>query len=233
MRRKGFKIPPETKIGWARMIADGKISASMLARQEQVNKSCLQYWTALYKEHGEIAFQDTGKNKVYPSELKINAVLDYLGGKGSYITISAKYGLRSDSQLKVWVKMYNEGRVFTERTKRKGGPHMTKARKTTLEERIAIVRDCLENGLSCNEASRKYKVSYQQVYTWIKKYRELGEAGLEDRRGKRKAAQEPRTEVEELKIKMALLEHELYMTRMERDLLKKVEELERKDRYRR
>ena len=60
----------------------------------------------------------------------------------------------------------------------------------------------------------------------------LGEAGLEDRRGKRKVDQEPRSEVEELKIKMAQLEHELYMTRMERDLLKKVKELERKERYR-
>ena len=61
----------------------------------------------------------------------------------------------------------------------------------------------------------------------------MGEAGLEDRRGRRKADQEPRTEVEELKIKVAKLEHELYLAKVERDLLKKVDELERKERYRR
>jgi len=52
---------------------------------------------------------------------------------------------------------------------------------------------------------------------------------LEDRRGKKTAAQEPRTELEEMKVRMAQLEHELYMTRMERDLLKKLDELERRN----
>lgn len=75
----------------------------------------------------------------------------------------------------------------------------------------------------------KHKVSYQQIYTWVKKFKQLGEAGLEDRRGKKTAAQEPRTELEEMKVRMAQLEHELYMTRMERDLLKKLDELERRN----
>ncbi len=46
------------------------------------------------------------------------------------------------------------------------------------------------------------------------------------------AEQEPRGELEEMKIKMAKLEQELYRTKVERDLLKKVEELERRDAYR-
>ena len=79
---------------------------------------------------------------------------------------------------------------------------------------------------------KKHNVSYQQVYTWVKKYSELGEDGLDDRRGKRKAEQEPRSELEDMKIKMAKLEQELYRTKVERDLLKKVEELERRDAYR-
>jgi transposase InsO family protein len=67
----------------------------------------------------------------------------------------------------------------------------------------------------------KYDVSYQQVYTWVKKYSELGEAGLEDRRGRRAAQQEPRTKEEEMQAEIARLKHELYMSNMERDLLKK------------
>ena len=108
---------------------------------------------------------------------------------------------------------------------------MKQGRETTQEERIAIVKDCLENGNNYGETAIKYKVSYQQVYTWAQKFKELGEAGLEDRRGKKTAAQEPRTELEELKIKMAQLEHENYMLRMERDLLKKLDELERRDAF--
>ena len=160
----------------------------------------------------------------------MNAVLDYLSGKGSIQTIAAKYGLRSPQTLENWIKVYNSGKDFEH--KMSGGSHMNKARKTTFQERISIVKDCLENGSNYGETAMKYNVSYQQVYTWVKKFSQLGEAGLEDRRGKRIQKQEARSEIEELKIKMAKLEHELYMTKMERDLLKKLEELERGDAYR-
>jgi transposase-like protein len=108
---------------------------------------------------------------------------------------------------------------------------MTKSRKTTQKERVKIVKECLENGKDYGAMALKYNVSYQQVYTWVKKYSELGEAGLEDRRGQRAAQQEPRTKEEELQAEIARLKHELYMTKMERDLLKKVKELERRDRW--
>ena len=78
----------------------------------------------------------------------------------------------------------------------------------------------------------EFKVSYQQVYTWVQKYKELGEAGLEDRRGIRTASQVPRSELEELRIKIAQLEHENYMLQMERDVLKKLDEIERRDAFR-
>ena len=90
---------------------------------------------------------------------------------------------------------------------------MNTPRNTTQEERIAIVKDCIQNGSNYGETAIKYNVSYQQVYTLVKKFSDLGEAGLEDCRRKRTAEQEPRTEVEELKIMMAKLEHENYMLR--------------------
>lgn len=105
---------------------------------------------------------------------------------------------------------------------------MTKTRKTTMEERIAIARDCIAGGRNYGEMALKHNVSYQQVYTWTNKYAEQGESALEDRRGQRIAKQEPRTAEEEMKIRIAQLEHELYMTRMERDLLKKLEGIERR-----
>lgn len=78
----------------------------------------------------------------------------------------------------------------------------------------------------------KYNVSYQQVRNWTLRYEELGEAGLEDRRGRRKKDQEPRTELEKAQIEIERLKHELYKAEMERDLLKKLDEVVRRDAYR-
>ena len=49
---------------------------------------------------------------------------------------------------------------------------MTKGRSTTYEERIALVKECIENGYNYREIAEKYKVGYQQIYTWVKKYKE-------------------------------------------------------------
>ena len=230
MGRKNRKVSNETKIEYARRCCENRISQSEAAMQLGVNESAVREWVHRYREHGELAFLDTGRNHVYSNELRLEAVCSYLNGEGSLSTVSAKYGLRSTRQLRAWIKMYNNGEDFSHNMS--GGSRMTTSRKTTKEERIKIVRECLENGSKYGESAIKHNVSYQQVYGWVKRYKELGEAGLEDRRGKRKVNQEPRSEVEELKIKMSQLEHELYMTKMERDLLKKVKELERKDLYR-
>lgn len=109
---------------------------------------------------------------------------------------------------------------------------MKNIRQTTQEERVQIAKECIENGNNYGEIAIKYQVSYQNVYSWVKKYLGLGEAGLEDRRGQRTAQQEPRTEEERLRIENAQLKHELYLARMERDLLKKLEEIERREAYR-
>ena len=230
MGRKGVKIPNEIKIKYAKLCFEDRMSRCEAARRLGIDTSTVRAWVYRYMENGELAFLDTGNNAVYSEEFKLNAVKSYLNGEGSYRKVAAKYGLRSSSQLIVWLKMYNKGENFSH--KMSGGSRMKTSRITTHEERIQIVKECLASGCNYGEIAIKYNVSYQQVYNWVKRYSKLGEAGLEDRRGKRKVDQEPRSEVEELKIKMAQLEHELYMTKMERDLLKKVKELERKERYR-
>ena len=106
---------------------------------------------------------------------------------------------------------------------------MRKARSTTQEERLQIVRECLESRKNYGEMALKYNVSYQQVRTWTLKFEELGEAGLEDRRGKRKKDQEPRTELEAAQIEIERLKHQLYLANMENHLLKKLDEIVRRD----
>ena len=106
---------------------------------------------------------------------------------------------------------------------------MKKARSTTQEERLQIVKDCLESGRNYGEMALKYNVSYQQVRTWTLRFEELGEAGLEDRRGKRKKDQTPRTELEAAQIEIEQLKHKLYLAEMEKHLLKKLDEIVRRD----
>ena len=203
MGRRGVKVPNDVKLKYARMCFEGRTSTAEAARQLDVDASTMRRWIYRYQENGESAFLDTGKNHVYSDELRLEAVLSYLDGEGSLSRIAARYGLRGTRQLSTWIKMYNSGKDFSQR-KMSGGSRMTTSRKTTKEERLG----------------------------WVKRYRELGEAGLEDRRGRRKADQEPRSEVEKLQIEVEQLKHRLYMAEMERDLLKKVRELERKDLYR-
>jgi transposase len=78
----------------------------------------------------------------------------------------------------------------------------------------------------------KYQVSYQNVYQWVKRYEELGEAGLEDRRGRRKGTLPSRTPEELLQDELARLKRENQRLQMELDVTKKFQELERRNRWR-
>ncbi|WP_410865092.1 transposase, partial [Peribacillus sp. SIMBA_075] len=51
---------------------------------------------------------------------------------------------------------------------------MTNGRKTTFEERIEIVRFCIENQQDYTQAAQQFQVSYQQVYSWTNKYLKSG-----------------------------------------------------------
>ena len=104
---------------------------------------------------------------------------------------------------------------------------MTKGRTTTYDERVEIVKYCIEHQHNYAEAAQKFQVSYQQVYSWTNKYLNHGVSTLQDRRGKRKPEDEM-SEVEKLRAQNKLLEAENRRKQMEIDLLKKLDEIERR-----
>ena len=104
---------------------------------------------------------------------------------------------------------------------------MTKGRKTSYNERIEIIKYCIENDNDYNKTVEKYKVSYPQIYTWMKKYKQFGIEGLVDRRGKPKP-EELMTEDEKLKAQNKLLEAQNRRLQMENALLKKIQDIERR-----
>ena len=224
------KYSVEEKLAWVTRILSNEITPSQAAKMSGINDMTIIDWLRLYEVEGIQGLVSQSHNRSYPVELKRMAVEEYLAGGISLRQICKKYKVRDIHLLREWIKRYNSGKSFGR--KMSGGSRMKKARKTSQEERIQIVKACMERGFDYGATALEYKVSYQQVYTWVQKYKELGEAGLEDRRGKRKAAQTPRSELEELRIKIAQLEHEKYLLQMERDVLKKLDEIERRDAFR-
>ena len=224
------KVPITKVIEAVKKWIAGEGSQRSLAAEIGIDSSTFRTYLARYRNSGIGDFIGEANNRVYSTELKLKAIAAYKNGEGSFRSIASKYGLRSETQLKKWIEVYNSGKGF--RHNMSGGSRMKEARPTTVEERIQIAKDCIANGGNYGETALKFNVSYQQVYQWVKKFKEKGDAGLEDRRGKRLKDQTPRTREEELEIEIAKLKHELYMTKMERDVLKKLDEIVRRDAYR-
>ena len=197
------------------------------AQQLQVHTSTIRRWIRHYKAEGIQFFMPHEHNRVYSAELKMKAVLSYLNGESGYMFICQKYKIRSTCQLRDWIKLYNAHGDLNSIKHSGGGSYMSKVRNTTQEERVQIAKESLASGKNYGEIAKKYNASYQQVRTWTLRYMELGESGLEDRRGKCKKDQVPRTELEKAQIEIEKLKHQLYMAEMERDLLKKLKDQER------
>jgi transposase-like protein len=104
---------------------------------------------------------------------------------------------------------------------------MTNGRKTNYDERVEIVKYCIEHQNNYAKTAQKYQVSYQQVYTWTSKYEKDGVEALLDKRGKRKN-EDQMSELERLKAQNKLLEAQNHRKQMEIDFLKKLEEIERR-----
>ena len=99
----------------------------------------------------------------------------------------------------------------------------------TVEERLQAMLSCLDGGQPLGDVAQAYQVEKATLRSWVKKYREFGSAGLEDRRGHRLADQTPRSRDEALRIENARLKKENELLKMELYLRKKVKELERGD----
>lgn len=221
------KLRLEEKVEIIQEYLKGRISKSEAARRGGVARDTIEQWARNYEADGIDAFL-SAKNRVYSPELKQLAVKDYLSGSGSQSDICKRYHIRKRAQLQKWIQVYNEHGDFNSVKYSGGGSYMKQGRETTLEERVQIVRDCISGGKNYGEMAIKYQVSYQQVRSWTLRFEQMGEAGLQDRRGRRKKDQTPRTELEQAQIEIEQLKHKLYLAEMENALLKKLDEVERR-----
>ena len=221
------KIDFETKIKSVEMYLNGEKGPMAICEMIGVGKTAFYEWIHKYEKYGAEGLKTSSKNTFYSNEVKILAINDYISGKGSLEDIALKYNLSSRRSLQNWIMKYNNNHNINRSHNRREDKIMIKGRKTTYDERIEIVAFCIENNDNYQLTSNKYNVSYQQVYTWVRKYKANGQESLIDNRGKSKTV-EPMSDSQKLMAQIKLLEAKNKRLEMENDFLKKLEEVERR-----
>jgi len=226
MRKHSFS--KEEKLEILKQYHEGPLTLNEVAKVFNVHRDTIKDWQNDYLYFGEEGLERLNQHNSYSKELKFAAVQDYLSGEFSLREVVRKYRLSSRSVLRNWVKKYTSHSELKDSGKGMSQT-MTKGRKTTVEERVEIVKTCIANEKNYQETALRYEVSYQQVYQWVKKYEEMGESGLLDRRGHTKPVEELTAE-DELRLKIQRMERENERLRAENLFLKKLEEIERRHR---
>ena len=118
MSRKS-KIDPALKVELVERYLEGEISAKEAGRLAGLagnGADTFHRWVNIYRNEGPEGLLAQSHNRHYSEETKLQAVYDYLDGKGSQMVIAARYGLRSKRQLQMWLKREKYyGRRFTSR----------------------------------------------------------------------------------------------------------------------
>lgn len=219
------KLSAEEKLTLVRKILKQKRSCRSVAKKIGISRYTIRDWIRNYQSMGSRAFIRSG-NKHWSADEKLSAVRDYLNGGGSLCDVCMRYKIPAQSMLRVWIRKYNSHENLESKGSH-GGRVMTNGRKTTYDERIDIVKQCIEGGYNYAEIADKNRVSYQQVYSWVRKYQKGGVTALIDRRGKRKD-ESSMTELDKLRAENRILKAEAKHKQMEIDFLKKLEEIERR-----
>ncbi|BDR59682.1 helix-turn-helix domain-containing protein [Xylocopilactobacillus apicola] len=101
------------------------------------------------------------------------------------------------------------------------------SKKFNAQERMEVINWTVEHDKNYNEAIRKFGCTYQQVYTWVKRYEELGDEGLVDHRHEPKSLNNP--EIYKLQSEIKDLKNELDDQKIVKLLEKKSQPTERRD----
>ena len=203
-------------------------SASEIAHSLGMGKrgrNRVRRWAKQYEAHGAEIFAESAHNQSYSKEFKTKVVKEYYSKGLSSEGLAIKYKIPSPYTVSEWIKKYNS-HIELKDYDPKPEVYMANSRKTTYEERIMIVRDCLDNGRNFKVTAAKYQCSYSQVRQWVLKFEEKGEEGLLDKRGSRKKEEEL-TDLERANRRIKQLEREKEELRKKYELLKKAEKLER------
>ncbi len=203
-----------------------------IAKSVGCNYKTLSRWYGKYAIHGASAFETVNRCKSYSSEFKLSIVTSYLDGDFSLDDLCAKNNI-SNSVVREWVNKYNSNKELQDYNPRGAIHTMKKTRKTTFEERLEIAEWVVKNNLNYREAAETYKIPYDRICQWTKKYLSEGNESLHykkcGRKPKNSINKNSLSEIENLKLELEKEKTLRKKREFEIEVLKKKEEFEKKN----
>jgi transposase-like protein len=182
---------------------NGYKSAHMIGNEIGANVRLINHWAKIYQSLGADAFLPTQTNNHYSKEFKLDIVKEYLGNYLSVEDTAIQLNINR-SVVRSCIRKYNKGDELKDYDHRSEVYHM-KSRKTTINERLEIVKYCLDHDQQYKLAADKYNIPYANVFHWTKKYLEEGESALKykqiGRPSKKSKANKKLTELDKMTIK--------------------------------
>jgi len=178
-----------------------------------------------YKENGITGIKTKKSNNRYSKEIKESIVQEYLERGTPLRQLARKYNIPTHYTVRNWIIKYTKGEGL-----KTYSPYpevyTMKGKKLTQDEKIEVVKACLANNLSYKKTAEQYHVSYNNVYSWVQKYKNHGPDGLVDGRGRGKP-DTVQTDEERLQTEIAALKARNEYLETENAALKKLAEVER------
>lgn len=179
-----------------------------------VGASTMAKWIKLFLKGGLANLRRAEHNRHYSTYTKLTAVKAYQSGRYTRQEILEHFNIRNVSQLRDWIIKYNSDQEGTTGVVRKRVRNV--GRKVSFEEKKQIVQWLLGHELNYQAAADKYNVSYDRVYSWVRKYRKAYDWNdLKDRRGRRKPKEEPDSNDKEAQLRQRIKDLEAKNRRME------------------
>lgn len=200
-------------------------NVNTVAKENNINRGTLSDWLRKYKEFGPESLQPYRRKYHYTYHEKLAAVKSVvLDGKSIQGTVK-EFNISSKAVLKAWIKNYNSQKELKNTGSGLSDMKSKKpSKQTSLQERLEIVQYTIAHNYNYQSAIKKYGISYQQVYIWIRKYNSKGIQGLQDKRGRNQPTEEL-SEIDKLKLENKKLRERNEFLEMEIDIEKKLQEL--------
>jgi len=224
------RFTAEEKRAACRLLKQGQ-SISVLARAMEIDLSTLKRWRKEYEWHGKNAFERPPGNRSYTREFKEQIIEEYDRSQLSIEGLSAKHQIAS-SVIAGWMEIWDNGEKFDDYHLYPGVYAMA-FRKATVEEQLEIVQWVIDHELNYTAAAAKFELKYATIYQWTQRYLQEGKEGLNRQRGRKpKQVVDPSllTETQRLQLELEELKKLNYRLDLENRVLKKKQEIERRNR---
>ena len=162
------------------------------------------------------------KNEKYP--IKVAAVRMLASGKSASLVCRELH--IGPNSLRLWYQQYSQGGELSLLAK----PH---AHQKSFEEKVMIIEDIVNNGLSLTAASIKYELAHETLRGWYLSYKSHGLEGLRRKneatmsKKKRTYTEDELDELERLRLRNEWLEAENALLKKVRALVEEREARQR------